>query len=346
MVAAELGEVNVRDMPGGRRVDLTILMEPSGVDSEGWQTGVALDCSTSMLTAYGHALVPGSGAPKMTPEFRAQLQANGHIEVRTADGVARPMLTESGARELRRLGYVNSPNDVEPVARKLTAYLAERLDADGGTTVIYWACGTGREFEVVGDFTADQCRTAAFRGPSHAGFGKGTFLVPAVNYFAERFRDAKNGMYIFITDGRIDDLDDVKRLSIELCRQIAAGRRNRLKFVLIGVGNQVDEGQMTELDDLESGTDVDLWDHKIAGEMRQLAEIFAEVVDERQIVAPVGKLVDSSGTVIRTMSDGVPARLEFEIGPDHRWFELVIGEHRIRQVLPPHSIGGSQGSRK
>jgi hypothetical protein len=80
--------------------------------------------------------------------------------------------------------------------------------------------------------------------------------------------------------------------------------------------------------------------------MRQLAEIFAEVVDERQIVAPVGKLVDSSGTVIRTMSDGVPARLEFEIGPDHRWFELVIGEHRIRQVLPPHSIGGSQGSRK
>jgi hypothetical protein len=340
MVAPEFGEVNVRDLPKSRKVDFTILMEPTGVDSEGWQTGVALDCSTSMLTSYGHALVPANGAPKLTPEFRAQLQAKGHIEVRTIDGVARPMLTESGSQELRRLGYTNSPNDVEPVARQFTAYLAERLDADGGTTVIYWACGSGREFEVVGDFTAEQCRSAAFRGPSHAGFGKATFLAPAVRYFVDRFEDAKNGMYVFITDGRIDDLDDVKRLSMELCQQIAAGRRNRLKFVLIGVGRQVDEGQMTELDDLDSGTDVDLWDHKIAREMRQLAEIFAEVVDERQIVAPVGKLVDSSGNVIRAMSDGVPARLEFEIGSEHGWFELVVGEHRIRQALPPHSGGG------
>jgi hypothetical protein len=340
-VAPEFGEVNVRDLPSSRRVDFTILMEPSGVDSEGWQTGVALDCSTSMLTTYGHALVPGSGSPKLTPEFRAQLLANGHIEVRTIDGVARQMLTQSGSQELKRLGYKNSPNDVEPVARQFTAYLAERLDADGGTTVIYWACGSGREFEVVGDFTAEQCRTAAFGGPNSAGFGKATFLAPAMQYFVDRFQDAKNGMYVFITDGRIDDLDDVKRLSVDLCRQIASGRRNRLKFVLIGVGSKVDEGQMAELDDLDSGTDVDLWDHKIAKEMRQLAEIFAEVVDERQIVAPVGKLVDSSGNVLRTMSDGVPARLEFEIGPEHDWFELIIGEHRIRQALPPHSSGGS-----
>ena len=344
MVASEFGEVNVLDLADRRRVDFTILMEPTGVDSEGWQTGVALDCSTSMLNAYGHALVPGPGAPKMTPEFRAKLQASGHIEVRHIDGHARPMLTESGGKELRRLGYQDSPNEVEPVARQFTAYLAERLDADGGTTVIYWACGSGGEFEVVGDFTAEQCRTAAFRGPSRAGFGRATFLAPAVKYFVDRFRDAKNGMYVFITDGRIDDLEDVKALSVGLCREISAGTRNRLKFVLIGVGNQVDELQMTELDDLDSGTDVDLWDHKIAREMRQLAEIFAEVVDERQVVAPMGKVVDSAGRVIRNLSDGVPARLEFEIGAEHGWFELHVGDHRIRQPLPPHSSGGSPGS--
>jgi hypothetical protein len=348
MVAPEFGEVNVLDLVGRRKVDFTILMEPAGVDSEGWQTGVALDCSTSMLNAYGHALVAGSGAPKMTPEFRAKLQADGHIEVRNIDGVVRPMLTDSGAKELRRLGYQNSPNEVEPVARQFTAYLAERLDADGGTTVIYWACGSGGEFEVVGDFTAEQCRVAAFRGPSQAGFGKATFLAPAVKYFVDRFRDARNGMYVFITDGRIDDLENVKALSVALCREISAGTRNRLKFVLIGVGNQVDERQMTELDDLDSGTDVDLWDHKIAREMRQLAEIFAEVVDERQIVAPMGKVVDSAGAVIRNMSDGVPARLEFEIGAEHGWFELHIGDHRIRQPLPripPASDGSPRAGR-
>lgn len=337
MVAKEFGEVNVLDVPGGREVDFTILMEPTGVDSEGWQTGVALDGSMSMLEAYGRSFVAGPGAPPMTPEFRAQLKAKSFIEDREVDGKLRSMLTKTGTQELTRLGYGYTPNQVEPVARDFTAFLAERLDADGGTTVIYWACGSGREFEVVGDFTAEQCRTAPIQGPTKAGFGKATHLVPAATYFADRFADAKNGMYVFITDGRIDDLDAVKAMSVNFCREISQGRRNRLKFVLIGVGDQIDEDQMSELDDLDSGTDVDLWDHKIAKEMRQLAEIFAEVVNENSIVAPVGKLVDSRGNVIRTMSDGVPARLRFHMDAIDEWFELVIGEHRIRQALPVHS---------
>jgi hypothetical protein len=301
-----------------------------------WVCGVAL-CAAMAVAPTAARADARDTAPAVAPlahEVRALLEpvqalrgALFGLRVALVDAVAAPE-TRLALEPFRGL---------EPAQ---LGWLAERLDADGGTTVIYWACGSGREFEVVGDFTAEQCRSAAFRGPSHAGFGKATFLAPAVRYFVDRFEDAKNGMYVFITDGRIDDLDDVKRLSMELCQQIAAGRRNRLKFVLIGVGRQVDEGQMTELDDLDSGTDVDLWDHKIAREMRQLAEIFAEVVDERQIVAPVGKLVDSSGNVIRAMSDGVPARLEFEIGSEHGWFELVVGEHRIRQALPPHSGGG------
>jgi hypothetical protein len=41
-------------------------------------------------------------------------------------------------------------------------------------------------------------------------------------------------------------------------------------LVLIGVGRDVSEYQMRELDDLDTGTDIDLWDHKIASEMRVL----------------------------------------------------------------------------
>jgi hypothetical protein len=33
---------------------------------------------------------------------------------------------------------------------------------------------------------------------------------------------------------------------------------------LVGIGDAINESQMEELDDLESGTDVDIWDHKIA----------------------------------------------------------------------------------
>ena len=51
---------------------------------------------------------------------------------------------------------------------------------------------------------------------------------------------------------------------------------------LIGVGSKVDEAQMAELNNLFEGSGlkdpqgnaIDLWDHKIAGEMRNLAEIF------------------------------------------------------------------------
>ena len=73
----------------------------------------------------------------------------------------------------------------------------------------------------------------------------------------------------------------MKRYSVQLAKDVASKRRRPVKFVLIGVGDGVNEQQMEELDDLETGTDVDLWDHKIAKEMKQLQVIFAEVVDKK-----------------------------------------------------------------
>jgi len=341
VVAQEFGEVNVHDSQGVRTVDLTILMEPTGSDGEGWQTGVAIDCSGSMRGAFGQTFVAKAGAPPLDQALRASLLARKLMVNEMFDGKMRSVLTSEGIVELRRLGYGEGPNEIEPLARDFTAYLASRLDADGGTTVIYWACGTGAQFEVLGDFTADQCKTARFAGPSTGtGFGAKTILVPAMTYFVDRFSDAKNGMYIIITDGKIDDLESVKAYTVKLCKEIEAETRNKLKFVLIGVGDQIDEDQMAELDDLDSGTTVDLWDHKIAKEMRQLAEIFAELVSENQIVAPVGKIVDPQGNILRMMSDGVPARIKFQIDPSQPWFELVIGEHRIRQQMPVAAVKG------
>jgi hypothetical protein len=262
---------------------------------EGAQTGIALDGSGSMSKLYG------------------------------ADGGARVLSPLFAPKKVE--------NQVTPVAQKLCSYLARRIDADGGTTCIYWAVGPGgSQIEVVGDLRADEAERHVFGPPRD--FGTGTQLLPAVRYFVERFKDAPWGFYVFITDGELHDLDAVIDYSKRLARDIQARRRNPVKFVLIGIGSEVNETQMTELDDLDTGTDIDLWDHKLAAEMRVLEEIFAEVVDKNSRVADHGRILDAQGRVIRDYGDmGLPAYLEFEVPAGSAYFTLDVNGARIHQPL-------------
>jgi hypothetical protein len=236
-----------------------------------------------------------------------------------------------------RMAYGFGPtpmNVVSPVAKRITSYLAGKLDADGGTTFIYWATGErGDEIEVVGDLKSLEALEHPFGPPKN--FGDNTQLLPAVKYFAERFADAPWGFYVFITDGSINDLGLVKSYTCQLARDIAAGKRNPVKLVLIGVGPDINEEQMEELDDLYTGTHVDLWDHKIAREMRVLQEIFAEVVDKNVRVADHGKIMDADGRLIKDYAgDGLPAFLEFEVRPETKSFTLEVNGVSVTQDLP------------
>jgi hypothetical protein len=297
-VVDPFGEVNVYPSSGGKvRVVATILMEPH---KEGAQTGIALDGSGSMSKLYGVE----DGSRVLSPIF-------------------------GGPKKLS--------NEITPIAQKLCAYLARRIDADGGTTCIYWAVGeNGGEIEVVGDLRADDAERHAFGPPRE--FGTGTKLLPAVRYFVERFREAPWGFYVFITDGELHDLDEVKAYSVRLAKDIATRRRNPLKFVLIGVGPSVNETQMAELDDLDSGTSIDLWDHKLAAEMRVLQEIFAEVVDRNARVADNGRILDAQARVVKDYSDaGLPAFLEFEMPAGSEYFTLDVNGTRVHQPLSDHA---------
>src|SRR5579884_98789 len=294
-VVEPFGEVNVYPSSSGKvRVVATILMEPH---KEGAQTGIALDGSGSMSKLYG---VEEGGGGFFATLFGTKKQAH---------------------------------NEVTPVAQKICSYLARKIDADGGTTCIYWAVGPGgSRIEEVGDLRADEAERHIFGPPRD--FGTGTCLLPAVRYFVERFRSAPWGFYVFVTDGELHDLDEVKRYSVQLARDIAARRRNPLKFVLIGVGPSVNETQMAELDDLDSGTSIDLWDHKLAAEMRLLQEIFAEVVDKNARVADNGRIVDAQGRVVKDYSDtGLPAYLEFEMPAGSEYFTLEDNGTRVHQAL-------------
>src|SRR5437763_4371453 len=272
-VVEPFGEVNVYPAAGKTRVVATILMEPN---REGTQTGIALDGSGSMSKLYG--------------------------------------VEEEGGLLAALFGFKKpTVNEVTPVAQKLCAYLARKIDADGGTTCIYWAIGPGgSQIQEIGDLRAEEAERHIFGPPRE--FGTGTQLLPAVKYFVERFRDAPWGFYVVITDGELHDLDAVKQYSTWLAREVAAGRRKPLKFVLIGLGPDANEGQTEELDDLDTGTPIDLWDHKLAKEMRVLQEIFAEVVDRNARVAEHGRILDPQGRELRNYGDtGLPAYLEFDV---------------------------------
>src|SRR5712691_3480301 len=96
-------------------------------DREGAQTGIALDGSGSMRKLYGQD---------------------------TGGGVVSSIFAKQKPR-----------NDISPVAQQLCAYLARKIDADHGTTCIYWATGPdGKQIEVVGDLTGDQAETYEFKG--------------------------------------------------------------------------------------------------------------------------------------------------------------------------------------
>jgi hypothetical protein len=329
IVANEFGEVNVCRRGSQVEVHFTILMEPDGDLAEGWQTGVALDASSSMKSWYGRGLRGSVPEPVQRDYMR-----RGWLKEVDLDGRRVQSFQVEGYEDAIAKGYlVRTANIVEPLSRQFISYLADNLDEDGGTTVIYWACGDGGAYEVIGDFTGEQVRNLSFEGPQKQDFGSGTRLLPAMKYFVDRFVEAKRGMYLFLTDGHLDDLQGVKNYTKTLCREIAAKRRNMVKCVLIGVGDKIDERQMEELDDLDSGTDVDIWDHKIASEMRGVVEIFAEVVNENQIVAPTARLFDGSGNLIKLFADGLPASVTFSMSASSKAFELDVGGTRIRQTI-------------
>jgi hypothetical protein len=271
-------------------------------DVEGARTGLALDTSASMRKWYGDT------------------------------GVKSPLL--AGARV--------APNIVEVVARKMAAFLTH-FSADGRVSLLYWACGhDGSRVEEIGRPTEAEAHRLKIAGPSKHPWGRGTRLLPPVRYFVETaFATAPWSIAVLVTDGIIEDLAAVKDYCLDLGRQIAAGRRPPVKFVLLGVGEEIDEAQMEELDDMFNGTElrdpkgeaIDLWDHKLAREMLALEEIFAEVVAEDSVVAPRGRVLGPDGDVARDYTDGLPALLRFTLPAGADAFTLEFSGNQVIQDI-------------
>ncbi|OIP79007.1 MAG: hypothetical protein AUK48_00495 [Oscillatoriales cyanobacterium CG2_30_44_21] len=333
LVEPEFGEINIFREPISEssqcRIALTIAMEPQGKFAEGWRTGLALDASASMKRAYGRKV-----EARVDPHLLTDYIKQGRLKSYMEDGEPIRKIEREAFAEICDRGYaVNfTENILQPLVQDFTKYLAENLDTTGKTTLIYWGCGKGEEIQVLGEFDALGCQQLLISGPATFELGKTTKLLPAIAYFINKHNLTQQGIYIFLTDGRIDDLEQVKIFTKELALEIAVGKRNFLKLVLIGIGNDVDRYQLQELDDLDSGLDIDIWDYKIASEMTNLAQIFAEVVNENQIIAEQASIYDDAGNCVKFFN-GLPAKLEFTMRHDSQWFELDILGKRIRQSV-------------
>ena len=242
-------------------------------------------------------------------------------DVLVGEGESRAVLALDASRSIKTMFGVGSvfggePNYVELVARKLGEILCGVTRA-GKVSMLYWAIAAGGDqIELIGDFDEAGCRSADITGPNN--WGTGTKLLPPLKHIVETVGKGSDWtMGVVITDGFIEDHEDCVKYCMQIGKELVAGTRKELKLVLIGVGEEVDEGQLQKLDDMfeETDLDVDIWSHGIAASMRDesdiIAVLFGELMTEDLKVADSGSVLDADGNELAPFPDGLPGKFRF-----------------------------------
>jgi len=336
--AKEFNNIHVRKKGDTFQIQFTLMMEPQSNLSKPWKTGLALDASSSMRKVFGRRLTGDIPA-----HIASEYEKNGWLKKDNSDGRKVKLFTREAVDDAVERGLISfSPNLMDYLGPEFIAYLSSNLDIDGETTLIFWAGGNGSEIEVYGDVKEDAYANLSIDGPEEMMFGKKTQLLPALKFLTERFDKAHRVMLVFFSDGRIDDLAEVKKYTINLAKQITANQHNMVKCVMIGVGDDIDETAMLELDALVSETYVNIWDHMMVNNLQEVLKIFAEVIRNTQIVAGPGIVYDAEGKALMVYPGGLPATVVFSMPITSPWFELELADQRIRQTVkaPKYVLGG------
>jgi hypothetical protein len=237
------------------------------------------------------------------------------------------------------------PNQVEPQVQWMLEYLATK-DRNGLLRVAYWACGrNGRDIEVVGNLQGVDVKRYQFPGPRQ--MGQGTNLTPALQDYVEYMRaevknGARRGCAVFVTDGALHDADQVKSFSRQLAHEMTQGRLPRMNFILVGVGDSVDEEQLEDICHEEYPGIGHFWCHRIAAEINQVAELVAVLVDETMTVAAGGTIYDDRGNVVKIYESRLPAVLEFDVPEGCESFTLEVNGQRFTQPIPEEEHHGEE----
>jgi hypothetical protein len=96
----------------------------------------------------------------------------------------------------------------------------------------------------------------------------------------------------------------------------------------------VDEEQLEDICHEEYPGIGHLWCHRIAEEIKQVAELAAALVDETMTVAAGGTIYDDRGKVLKIYEARLSAVLEFEIPEGAKSFTLEVNGQRYTQPVP------------
>ena len=240
------------------------------------------------------------------------------------EGQSRAVLALDGSRSIKKMfglggPFGGDPNFVELVSRKLGEILCG-ITRPPKVSMLYWATGAGgAEIEDIGEFDEAGCKSADISGPPQK-WGTGTQLLPPLKHIIDTIGASSEWtMGVIITDGIIEDEEACMKYCMKVGKELAAGKRKDLKLVLIGVGEEVDEGQLERFDDMFEGTDleddVDIWSHGIAASMKDESDIigvlFGELMTEELIVADSGSVLDDNDNEVKSFPDGLPGKFRF-----------------------------------
>ncbi len=220
--AEAFGNVNVRKKGDTYQIQFTLLLEPQKHLSKAWKTGVAMDASASMKNVYGRRM-----QGFMTEDVVKVYKKKGWFTRETRDGRRIYTFQRAAVDDALARGIVSlSSNTMDFVAPELLTYLANHLDMDSETPLIYFSGGNGSELEVIATLSENEAANLNIDGPNHMMFGDKSRLLPAVEYFTETYQSAPMGMFVFITDGNIDDIAELRHYCARLANDIAADKRN------------------------------------------------------------------------------------------------------------------------
>lgn len=250
-----------------------------------------------------------------------------------------------GGGILARFGRQRNP--VQEVMRAIVPNLAA-LDATHSCRVAYWATGrNGAEIEVVGEMTGQQAETAEFPGPR--SFGGGTQLLPAIRDFVGYIQSLIQGgeqinvaFGVIVTDGLLHDAAEVIAYTREaLIPAIQSKKFPNTVFALVGVGPEVSEEQ---LDELEEETAPEgyaehtkgVFCYALADQISQVPQLVSHLLDANAPAFYGGAVIrDQNGNIVATYEDMVPVVVDFKLPllRDNMFFTIEASGRKIEQRL-------------
>ena len=239
--------------------------------------------------------------------------------------------------------FETAPNYVQMVSRKLGEILCG-VTKSGKVDMLYWALNPGGpDIEEMGAFDVSECAAADISGPKQNKMGTGTQMLPAIKHIVEGvFEKTDWAMGVIITDGIIEDEEACTKYCMALGQRLKdEGKTEKLKLVLIGVGQEVDEGQLERFDDMFEGgdleDDVDIWSSGKAADMKAESDIvgvlFGELMSEDVDVAASGSVLDGSGNEIKSFADGLPGKFNFVLPAGNTSFTVHTPNGEVTQDI-------------